>query len=157
MTDTQRVALTIAGIAGAKSIKDSIKNINATNKMIKDLTQGMGKVPLKEAVGKTALQAGKVAVIAALTTIGTVKAGKYIYNKATAEEREKTNKRRGVHNDIEARNYKKKVLSSSSYTKDFLDYAKPLINKPEMVDDDQLMDLIIMEYEGDTGKKAFKK
>ena len=71
MTDTQRVALTVAAIAGAKSIKDSAKNLRAANQMVRDITNGMGHVPLKEAVGKTALQAGKVAAIAALASTGT--------------------------------------------------------------------------------------
>lgn len=86
MTGTQRAALTVAAIAGAKSVKDSVKNLRAANEMVRDITQGLGHVPLKEAVGKTALQAGKVAVAAALATIGTVKVTKAIVNKSAQKK-----------------------------------------------------------------------
>lgn len=45
---------------------------------------------------------------------------------------------------------------SSSYNKGFLDYISDSVVKPEMVDDPELMDLLIMEYEEFTGKKAMK-
>lgn len=78
--------------------------------------------------------------------------------------------RRGPKSDIRINAYNKQIPkqkkmvtkaksskswnNSSSYSKDFLSYAKPLINKPEDVDDRELMDLVIMEYEEQTGKKA---
>lgn len=43
---------------------------------------------------------------------------------------------------------------SSSYNKEFLDYVKDDIGSPEMVDDPELMDLLVQEYEEYTGKKA---
>lgn len=55
------------------------------------------------------------------------------------------------------KNKSKDKLSSSSYNKDFLKYIKPEVVKPEMVDDEDLMDLLIMEYEDQTGKKAMKR
>lgn len=52
--------------------------------------------------------------------------------------------------------YTNNVFKSSSYTKDFLNFVKSDIGKPESVDDYELMELIIMEYEDSTGKKATK-
>lgn len=45
---------------------------------------------------------------------------------------------------------------SSSYNKGFLDYIKESVVKPEMVDDPELLDLLVWEYEDLTGKKAMK-
>lgn len=45
---------------------------------------------------------------------------------------------------------------SSSYNAGFLNYIKEAVVKPEMVDDPELLDLLVWEYEEATGKKAMK-
>ena len=45
---------------------------------------------------------------------------------------------------------------SESYTKDFLNYIKDDLGKPEMVDDPELMELVVQEYEEYFGRKALK-
>lgn len=49
------------------------------------------------------------------------------------------------------------MFDSSSYNKKFLDYCNKKNFKPEMIDDPELMELVIMEYEEGTGKKAMKQ
>lgn len=46
---------------------------------------------------------------------------------------------------------------SKSYNKGFLDYLKKEGSKPEDFDDHEYLELIKMEYEADTGKKATKE
>lgn len=46
--------------------------------------------------------------------------------------------------------------SSSKYSSGFLNYIKDDVGKPEMVDDPELMELLIMEYEEYTKKSAYK-
>ena len=58
--------------------------------------------------------------------------------------------------DGRRKEYTNKLHSSSSYTKGFLDFVKSDIGKPEQVDDYELMELLIYEYEDYSGKKATK-
>lgn len=139
MTDTQRVALIVAGIAGAKSIKDSVRNLKAANEMVKELTQGMGKVPLKEAVGKTALQAGKVAVVAALATIGTAKVVKAVANKSAQKKA----------NDPKYIARQEHIRKQNA----FLSTYKPVKSAPNSLKDIDDLDLIDLHIDD----KAFRK
>lgn len=50
----------------------------------------------------------------------------------------------------------KKWNDSKSYNKGFLDYLSKEGSKPEDFDDSEYLELIKMEYEADTGKKAMK-
>ena len=139
MTDTQRAALTVAAIAGAKSIKDSAKNLRAANEMVRDITNGMGHVPLKEAVGKTALQAGKVAAIAALATIGTAKVAKVVTSKSAQKKA----------NDPKYIARQEHIRKQNA----FLSTYKPVKSAPNSLKDIDDLDLIDLHIDD----KAFRK
>ena len=139
LTSTQKAMLTVAGIAGAKSIKDSAKNLRSANAMVRDITQGMGHIPLKEAVGKTTLQAGKVAVVAALATLGTVKVVKAVSNKS-AQKKANDPKRIARQEHIKKQNA-------------FLSVYKPVKSAPNSLRDIDDLDLIDLNIDD----KAFRK
>lgn len=81
------------------------------------------------------------------------------YDLLTVVGRERTDKIMEDYKNYVIKNNtsKKKAWNDSkSYNKDFLNYIKKEVVKPEMVDDPELMDLMVMEYEDSTGKKAMK-
>ncbi len=72
----RKIAAIGGGIVAAKSIKDFIKNLmvaNTAGDMI-----GIGHVPVKEAITKTAIAAGKYAALGAIATYGAVRAVDFI-------------------------------------------------------------------------------
>ena len=158
MTGTQKAMVTTASIVAAKSLLDTGRNWAAANALV----EGMAKIPFSQVAAKGLPQAGKVAAVAALATYGAIKIAKM---SGVTINKGKTSGSGKAKNTKEATNkYNKAGKSStdsswnksSSYNKGFLDYIKKDVVKPEMVDDPELLDLLIWEYEGATGKKAMK-
>ena len=60
----------VGAVGAALSVRATIKNAITANAEIKDLTQGMAGVPIKEVITKGTTKAGKVALVAAALTFG---------------------------------------------------------------------------------------
>lgn len=86
MTKGQKVVVGVASAAALKSVIDTGRNVTTANAML----DGFTKIPLTTAVGKGAVQAGKVAAVAALATYGGVKLYKYM--KSPEREQKKFDK-----------------------------------------------------------------
>lgn len=83
-----------AGLFAAKSVKDSMKNLTAAN-LSADML-GIARVPVGEAITKTALAAGKFAVVGAIATYGATKAVDFIKSKTKNKDVIERNKKKGV-------------------------------------------------------------
>ena len=74
-------AATVGALVAAKSIKDTVKNFKEYDIFVRDLTQGLGRAPIKSGIVKGAAAAGKYAAIAAIATYGSMKIGSKVSSK----------------------------------------------------------------------------
>lgn len=108
-------------------------------------------------VAKTIEKGGKEKIVD--LDDATIAKGKILINELNKKQDKQWDK--SIEKEAKAIENKSKMPSkwndSKSYNKGFLDYLKKEGSKPEDFDDHEYLELIKMEYEADTGKKATKE